>query len=243
MVAALTSVASAWPRVDVAPFRLSGTVYGTLLNHRDAFAALGEAVDRAPYKGAPKGVVLYLKPRNTIIEPGQAILVDEHAPELEVGAAIGLVMGRTACAVAESNAVDHVAGCLLVADFSVPYASYFRPQVRAKARDRSCALGPFVLTHAEVGDVDALALRVFIDGQLVQIASSADHVRSAARLIADVSEFMTLAPGDVLLTGFASAAPRVRAGAVVAIESERLGRLELRVADASAPAPAAGSLR
>lgn len=217
------------PRFDVAPFRLSGTVYAALLNHRDALASLGDAVAAPPYRGAPKAVVLALKPRNALIGPGGAVEVDDDAPELEVGAALGIVIGTTACAVAAADALDHVAGYLIVADCAVPHASHFRPQIRALARDASCVLGPRVVPRAEVGDSDALAVRLFVDGGLAATSSTGDLIRSAARLIAEVSDFVTLAPGDVLLAGSAPGAPRVRAGARIAVEIERLGRLETRV--------------
>ena len=174
--------------------------------------------------------MLYLKPRNTLVAPGGDVRVDATAAELEVGAALGLVIGRTACAVTEADALDHVAGYLVVADFSVPHDSCFRPQTRGKARDASCVLGAAVVARADVRDPDALTLRVFVDGVLAQTTSSADQVRSAARLLADVSDFMTLAPGDVLLTGLAPGAPRVGAGAQVAVEIDGLGRLETRLA-------------
>jgi 5-oxopent-3-ene-1,2,5-tricarboxylate decarboxylase/2-hydroxyhepta-2,4-diene-1,7-dioate isomerase len=97
------------------------------------------------------------------------------------------------------------------------------------ARDASCVLGPVVMPRAQVGDPDALAIRVFVDGVLAHSSSTAEHVRSAARLIADVSDFMTLIPGDLLLTGSAPDGPRVRAGAQIAIEIAGVGRLETRV--------------
>jgi len=90
-------------------------------------------------------------------------------------------------------------------------------------------LGGAVIPRAEVGDADALAIRVFVDGALAQSSNTAEHVRTTARLIADVSEFMTLLPGDVLLTGSAPDGPRVRAGAQIAIEIDRVGRLETQV--------------
>lgn len=220
------------PRLDVAPFRLSGTVYGSLLNSRAALAALGAAVQQPPYQAAPKGVVLYLKPRNTIVDAGAPVLVDDEAPELEAAAQLGIVIGRTACAVREAEALAHAAGYLVVVDFSVPHASHFRPQVRFKARDASCALGPAVAPAARVADPDALGIRVLVDGRLVQQASTGDRVRTAARLIADVTDFMTLSPGDVLMTGALPDAPRVRAGARVAVEIDGLERLEVHVARA-----------
>ena len=54
-----------------------GTVYGTLLNHRDALAALGNAVHEPPYKAPPKAPILYIKPRNTWLGAGEAIVVPE----------------------------------------------------------------------------------------------------------------------------------------------------------------------
>ncbi|MGZ8261127.1 MAG: fumarylacetoacetate hydrolase family protein [Caldimonas sp.] len=218
------------PRIEVAPYRLSGNVVAVLLNHRRSLDALGDAVSAAPYRGAPKAVVLAVKPRGALVLPGDPILVDAAASELEVGAALGVVIGRTACAVAEADALGHVAGVLVVADATAPHASHFRPQIRAMARDASCALGAAVVARADAGDLDALTLRTFVDGRLAATTSTADHLRSVARLIAEISDFMTLARGDVLLTGSAPDAPRVGAGARVAVEIDGIGRLETRVA-------------
>jgi 5-oxopent-3-ene-1,2,5-tricarboxylate decarboxylase / 2-hydroxyhepta-2,4-diene-1,7-dioate isomerase len=223
----------AGPRFEVAPFRLSGTVYATLLNHRSSLAALGSAVAAAPYQGAPKAVVLAVKPRQSLVLPGGPVECDD-GEELEVAAALGLVIGTTACAVAEADALGHVAGVLVVADCTRPHASHYRPQIRALARDASCVLGNEVVSRERAGDPDALATRVFVDGVLVQSASTAEHVRTAARLIAEISDFMTLMPGDVVLTGSAPAAARVRAGQRIAVEIDSVGRLQTRVgADAA----------
>jgi 5-oxopent-3-ene-1,2,5-tricarboxylate decarboxylase/2-hydroxyhepta-2,4-diene-1,7-dioate isomerase len=225
------------PRFDVAPFRLSGTVYGSLLNSRAALAALGAAVQQPPYQAAPKGVVLYLKPPNTIVAAGAPVLVDAEVAELEAAAQLGLVIGRTACAVREAEALAHVAGYIVVLDFSVPHTNYFRPQVRFKARDASCALGPAVASATRIADPDALGIRVFVDGRPVQQASTGERVRTAARLLAEVTEFMTLAAGDILMTGALPDAPRVRAGARVAVAIDGLEPLEVRVARADEVVP------
>lgn len=220
-----------------APFRFSGNVYGTLLNHRDALAALGPAVDRAPYNGAPKAVVLYVKPRNTLAGPGDDVQVPADAPELEVGASLGLVIGRTACRVREGAALDHLAGYVIVDDVSVPHPGFYRPSIRFKARDGFCPIGPRVVARAAIGDPGSLGVRVYLDGRLVHESGTSGWLRPAARLLAEVSDFMTLVPGDVLMTGVAHGAPRVRAGQHVAIEIDGLGRLENRfVAEAGAPA-------
>ncbi|MEO7057952.1 MAG: fumarylacetoacetate hydrolase family protein [Caldimonas sp.] len=218
------------PAFAFAPYRLSGAVYGAAMNHRGALEALGDAVRQPPYKAPPSGVVLYVKPRNTFIAAGDAAWVDDAAPEVEVGAALGLVIGRTACAVREDDALDHVAGYLVVADFSVPHDSFFRPQIRFKARDSSCAFASAVVPRRSVDHPDALGVRVDVDRRRVQHTTTGDRVRGAARLLADVSDFMTLNPGDVLLTGVAPGAPRVGAGAEVAVEIDGVGRLQVRVA-------------
>lgn len=217
------------PSLDFAPWRLSGTVVGALLNHRAALAALGDAVHAAPYKAPPKAPVLYVKPRNTQVGQGARVVVPAGVPELEVGAALGLVIGQSACRVREDEALAHVAGLVIVADLSVPHESFYRPSVRLKARDGFCPIGPRVWPLSTVQDVDALAVRVAVDGRTVHETSTGERVRGAAKLLADVSGFMTLAPGDVLLTGVAAGAPRVAAGHAVSVAIEGLGDLSFEL--------------
>ena len=225
---------TALPCFDTPPYRLSGTVYGTLMNHREALAALGEAVDKPPYKAPPKGVVLYVKPRNTIVAPGRTVQVDAAIGQVEVGAALGIVIGRTTCAVGESEAMRCVAGFVIVGDFSAPHTSYFRPAIRFRARDASCVIAPAVVAASTIDRPDALAVRVFVDGRLVHETSTGGTFRSVARLVADVSDFMTLAPGDLLLAGIAPGAPQVGANVDIGIEIDGLGRLDTRTAAESA---------
>jgi 5-oxopent-3-ene-1,2,5-tricarboxylate decarboxylase/2-hydroxyhepta-2,4-diene-1,7-dioate isomerase len=219
---------------EVPPYRLSGAVYGTLLNHRSALTALGDAASRPPYDAAPDAPVLYVKPRNTLALQGSIVRIPDGTRELEVGAAVGLVIGRTACKVSEPRALDYVAGYLIVADVSVPHSNYHRPSIRFKARDGYCPLGPAVTARAAVANPDALTVRTYIDDTLVQSASTADLIRPAARLLVDVTEFMTLAPGDVLALGAAGPAPRVRSGQTVTIEIDGLGSLRNPFMDAAA---------
>jgi 5-oxopent-3-ene-1,2,5-tricarboxylate decarboxylase/2-hydroxyhepta-2,4-diene-1,7-dioate isomerase len=213
-------------RLDVPPYRLSGVVYGTLMNDAAALAALGDAVHRAPYKAPPKAPVLYVKPRNTLAASGAAVAVPQESGEFEIGAALGLVVGRTACRVAEARALEHLAGYVIVADLSLPHDSFYRPSIRFKARDGSCVVGPQVVPRSAVADPDALAIEVAVDGRVVQQASTAGMQRSAARLLADVTEFMTLRPGDILMLGVPVSAPRARAGQRFAVRIAGLGCLD-----------------
>jgi 5-oxopent-3-ene-1,2,5-tricarboxylate decarboxylase/2-hydroxyhepta-2,4-diene-1,7-dioate isomerase len=212
--------------MEVPPYRLSGTVYGALLNQRTALQALGDATDRPPYNGPPRAPVLYLKPHNTLASDGAPVAVPPGVAELEIGAALGVVIGRAACRLSEDHALESVAGYLIVNDVSVPHSSYYRPSVPFKARDGFCPLGPRVVPRAALANPDALTLRVFIDDELKQTAATSELVRPVAKLLTDVTEFMTLLPGDVLAVGVASPAPRIRAGQRARIEIEGLGRLE-----------------
>ena len=220
--------------MDVPPYRLSGSVYGVLLNHRTELQALGDTVNRPPYDAPPQAPVLYIKPRNTLAADGDPIALPPGVTELEVGASLGLVIGRPSSRLAESYALQHVAGYLIVNDVSVPHASYYRPSIPFKARDGFCPLGPRVVPRAAIADPDRLTIRVFIDGELRQTTTTSQLVRPVARLLADVTEFMTLMPGDVLAVGVASPAPRIRAGERAGIEIEGIGRLENRIVEATA---------
>lgn len=209
------------------PFSLSGNVYGTLLNHRSALDALGAALHGPPYQAAPRAPVLYIKPRNTLAQSGDPVEIPPGVEELEVGPCLGVIVGRTACRVTAAAALDHVAGYLIVDDVSVPHDVFYRPSIRLKARDGFCPLGAAVARRA-VADPDRLTLRTTVDGALVQVSDTAGLVRSVSRLLADVTEFMTLAPGDVLAVGAARPAPRVRSGQRVDIAIEGFPTLTSR---------------
>jgi 5-oxopent-3-ene-1,2,5-tricarboxylate decarboxylase/2-hydroxyhepta-2,4-diene-1,7-dioate isomerase len=212
---------------DVPPYRLSGVVYGALLNHRTALEALGDAVNRPPYDRPPAAPVLFIKPRNTLALSGSTVRIPQGIPDLEVGACLGVVIGRTACRVSETRALEYVAGYLIVADVNIPHPSYYRPSIRYKARDGYCPLGPRVTSRTAVANADALTIRTYIGDALVQTAATADLTRPAGRLLAEVTDFMTLAPGDVLALGAAAPAPRVRPGEKATIRIDGLGALEI----------------
>jgi 5-oxopent-3-ene-1,2,5-tricarboxylate decarboxylase/2-hydroxyhepta-2,4-diene-1,7-dioate isomerase len=228
MLAIASGMAILDPRLDFAPWRLSGTVIGPLLNDPAALAALGAAVDAPPYRAPPRAPVLYVKPRNTLAGSGAEIGAPADGGEYELGATLGLVIGRTACRVAAVHALQHVAGLAIVVDLSVPHASFYRPGVRFKARDGSCIVGAAVARGAL--DPDAAVLQVAVDGRPVAAAPMAGLQRPAARLIEDVSEFMTLHPGDLLLLGVRHGAPRVRGGQRFAVAAEGLAGVEAALA-------------
>lgn len=205
---------------------VTGTVYGTLLNYTGALSALGQAINEAPYHGEPKAPILYIKPVNTLSGYGMPIPLPVNIPELEMGAALGVVIGRTATRVSEQQALEHVAGYTVVNDVSIPHSSVYRPAVSQKARDGFCPVGPWVIDRKAVGDVGGLDVRVYINGVLRQENNTRNLIRSVARLIADITAFMTLHAGDMLLVGVPEEAPLAKSGDRVRIEVEGIGSLE-----------------
>ncbi|MDF8364319.1 fumarylacetoacetate hydrolase family protein [Achromobacter anxifer] len=215
LAARAAAAAAPWPR----------TVVGAALNTRQALDALGDAVEAAPYKAAPKAPVLYIKPANTYARNGEVIALPADVDEVEVGACLGVVFARQATRVSEAEALDYVAGYRVVADLSVPHASYFRPALKQKCRDGFCPIGQDLAPVAAVGDPGALDIEVRIDGQVAQRASTTDLIHPVARLIAEVTQFMTLEAGDILLVGAPHGAPRARAGQRYDISISRVGTL------------------
>ncbi len=167
--------------------------------------------------------MLAIKPRNTLAGDGDAIVVPDGVAALELGASLGIVIGRTACRVPRASALEFIAGYTIVNDVSIPVPSHYRPSVRFKARDGFCPIGPQAVPAARIDNPDALAVRVLVDDELVHRTTTGDRIRGVAQLIADVTEFMTLQPGDLLMLGAAAGAPRARAGQRVAIEIRRAG--------------------
>lgn len=212
---------------------VSGAVYGVLLNDPAALGALGEAIHEAPYQAPPKAPILYLKPRNTLAGHRTCVIIPADADGIEIGASLGIVIGRTATRVRIEHALDHVAGYTTVADLSIPHASVYRPSVRLRTRDRFCVIGPALVAKRHLPNPDSVAIRVDVGGHPSFEATTATAIRHVARLLADVTEFMTLAPGDVLTLGVPHGAPVAHAGDKADIVIGDMAPLHLSFVDAS----------
>jgi 5-oxopent-3-ene-1,2,5-tricarboxylate decarboxylase/2-hydroxyhepta-2,4-diene-1,7-dioate isomerase len=201
------------------------TVVGALLNFRGAWAAMEPAMHQEPHFKPPLHPVLYVKPANTWRANGDAIVLPAGVDEIEVGATLGVVMGASTSRVSEQDALDYVGGYMAVNDVTVPHTAILRPPIKQKCRDSFCPMGPMV-PSASVSDPGALVIRAYVNGELKATNTTANLVRPVARLIAEVTEFMTLEAGDVLLVGVPENVPRARAGDRVAVEIEGVGRVE-----------------
>ena len=189
-----------------------GTVYGTLLNFRREWDLWSERMTQDPHKAPPKAPVLYVKTANTFCPAGQDLLLQDGVSEVDIGATLGLVIGAQA----------QVVGAVLLNDWCVPHASYYRPPVKFRCRDGFLGL-PAQVTAGQVQDWATLQLQVRRNGELVQTVELRDLMRNMPALLADVGEFMTLQPGDVLMVGTDCLAdgtrPRAKAGDRVEIST------------------------
>lgn len=204
---------------------VDGTIVGTLLNYRGELAGLGDALSAAPYQVPPKAPILYIKPANTHIGHGCDVTLPADVDAVWAGACLGVVIGRTAARVSAARARDFIAGYTIVNDLTVPHASYYRPAIRHKCRDGFCPIGPWIADREDVPDADALEIIARINGEVRQRANTSTLVRPIAQLMADVTAFMTLESGDVLLVGMPENPPMARAGDRIDIDIAHIGTL------------------
>lgn len=208
------------------PTSVRGTVYGVFLNDRTSLDRLGAAMDDAPYQGAPRAPVLYIKPAGTLCVSGSAVTLPAGEAAVEVGATVGIVMGRSASRVAPQEVASVIAGYLLVADLSLPHRSCYRPAIREKCFDGACPVADTVVPAHQLGHLADLVLRTLVNGQELGCRSLSDLVRDVPQLVAEVSSFMTLQRGDVLLVGVLWQAPQAQVGDTVRVEAPGLGAIE-----------------
>ena len=186
----------------------TGTVYGTLLNFKSELAAMQPQMNQPPYKAPPQAPVLYIKPANTWSVNGASIAVPARVPEVEIGATMAMVVSN--------KQIRYV----LMNDLSIPHSSFFRPPVKFKCLDGFLGIGSNTL---ETDNPQDFKLEVRVNGHLVQSVDFSQLVRPAAQLFTDVSEFMTLHDGDVLMLGCDclpnGQRPRAKVGDVIAISA------------------------
>jgi len=197
-------------RTPQTPWQPQGTVYGPLLNFRREWDLWAPRMTQDPYKAAPQAPVLYVKSANTFNASGELVLQD-GITEVDIGATLGLVMG----------ADGQTESVVLLNDWAVPHASYYRPPVKFRCRDGYLGLGT-LRPWADL-DVNELRLRVTLNGAVVQTVDFSQLKRNLAQLLVDVAEFMSLQAGDVLMLGTDcledGTRPRARAGDTVRIEA------------------------
>jgi 2-keto-4-pentenoate hydratase/2-oxohepta-3-ene-1,7-dioic acid hydratase in catechol pathway len=192
-----------------------GKIICVARNYAAHAAELNNAVPELP--------VLFFKPPTAVIGPGEAIIIPPQAKQVEHEAELAVVIGKAGRWIEIADAKKHILGYTIAND--VTERVFQREDLlwtRGKGFDTFAPIGPWIETDFNTADA-IISCRV--NGDLRQMASTRDMVFLVEQLIAFASSFMTLMPGDVLLTGTPEGVSKLEAGDLVEIEIEGIGKL------------------
>ncbi|MDD9854967.1 MAG: fumarylacetoacetate hydrolase family protein [Gammaproteobacteria bacterium] len=216
-----------------APLTGVGKIIGIGLNYRAHAAEAGLDVPTAP--------VIFLKAASALNGPFDDIVLPPGSVETDWEVELAVVIGAGGAHIPRAQAPAHVAGYCAANDVSERDHQLKRGTQwsRGKSADTFAPLGPWLVTRDAVPEPQNLGLTLAVNGETMQAGNTADMIFPVDELIADVSTYMSLQPGDVLITGtppgvgLGMKPPRyLRAGDTVHLEVEGLGEQRARVVDA-----------
>ncbi|HUY71702.1 MAG TPA: fumarylacetoacetate hydrolase family protein [Gaiellaceae bacterium] len=181
----------------------------------------------------PEEPLMFGKFENTLIGPGEAIVIPREATHVDSEAELAVEIGRSGRRIAEDDALDFVAGYRCANDVSARNLQYGDKQwTRGKGFDTFCPLGDRLAPVSELGDGAGLRVVQRLNGELLQDGNTSDLVFGVRRLVAFASAVFTLEPGDLILTGTPSGVGHartpplsMRSGDIVEVEIEGVGVL------------------
>jgi 5-oxopent-3-ene-1,2,5-tricarboxylate decarboxylase / 2-hydroxyhepta-2,4-diene-1,7-dioate isomerase len=213
----------------LAPFEVR-TIFALALNYADhaqELAAKSSAEQGRFLQAQHSEPIIFLKGANSVV--GHCGLTRRPADGefMHYECELSVVIGREGKRIARAQAIDYIAGYTVANDYAIRnfLEPYYRPNLRVKSRDGGTALGPWLVSRDEVPDPMNLALRTEVNGRVVQEGNTRDMIHDVASLIEYLSAFMTLSPGDVILTGTPKGSVDVHPGDVVTCEVDGVGRL------------------
>ena len=181
----------------------------------------------------PVSPLTFFKPNTSVIGPGDSIIYPRVTEELSYEGELAVVIGRICKEVPVSRVAEVIFGYTVANDVTARDLQRTDGQwARAKGFDTFCPLGPWITTHQSLEEVSRLRIRTTLDGEQRQFGSTADMVLSVAEIIAYISSFTTLLPGDVILTGTPEGVGSMLPGQEVSVEIEGIGTLTNVVASA-----------
>jgi 5-oxopent-3-ene-1,2,5-tricarboxylate decarboxylase/2-hydroxyhepta-2,4-diene-1,7-dioate isomerase len=197
-----------------------GTIFALGLNYADHAKELA-------FK-APDEPLVFLKGPGTLCGHRGQTRRPRGVTYMHYECELAVVIGKTARKVTKANAYDYVAGYTVANDYAIRdyLENYYRPNFRVKSRDFSTPLGPWLVDSADVADPMNLPLRTLVNGRVTQEGNTRDMIFDIPALIAYLSEFMTLSPCDIILTGTPEGLADVKAGDEVVTEIEGIGSLK-----------------
>ncbi|KGX91442.1 fumarylacetoacetate hydrolase family protein [Pontibacillus marinus] len=196
-----------------------GTVFALGLNYSDHANELS-------FK-APEEPLVFLKGPNTFTGHRSQTHRPSDVTHMHYECELGVVIGKQARNVKRSDAYDYVAGYTIGNDYAFRdyLENYYRPNLRVKNRDHSTPLGPWFVDASDIVDPMNLQLRTYVNGEMTQEGSTKDMVFGIPSLIEYLSGFMTLNPGDMILTGTPKGTVDTKVGDEVVTEIEGIGSL------------------
>jgi 5-oxopent-3-ene-1,2,5-tricarboxylate decarboxylase/2-hydroxyhepta-2,4-diene-1,7-dioate isomerase len=204
------------------PFEV-GTIIALGLNYADHVKELSKELT-VTAKDEP---LAFLKGRSSLVGHRAQTRRPEGVAFMHYECELAVVIGRTAKNVQRADAMAYVSGYTVANDYAIRdyLENYYRPNLRVKNRDGGTVLGPWLVDAADVPDPHALRLRTLVNGQVTQQGSTRDLISDIPELIEYLSGFMTLYPGDVILTGTPDGIVNVNVGDEVVTEIDGIGRL------------------
>jgi 2-keto-4-pentenoate hydratase/2-oxohepta-3-ene-1,7-dioic acid hydratase in catechol pathway len=175
----------------------------------------------------PEIPLIFLKPPSSLIPHGGTIMLPPQSQRVEHEAELAVVVGLGGRWIKRADASKHVLGYTIAIDVTArDLQRADRQWTRGKGFDTFCPIGPWIETELDPSD---LILKCSVNEELRQLGSTRDMVFPVPTLIAFISSFMTLNPGDVILTGTPSGVGPLEEGDEVAVEIEGIGTLQNRV--------------
>jgi 2,4-diketo-3-deoxy-L-fuconate hydrolase len=180
--------------------------YGVPVNGVSKFIAVGlNFADHAAESNLPIPAepVLFTKAVSCLNGPNDSVMIPRGSEKTDWEVELGVVIGSRASYVSEAEALDHVAGYVLINDVSERAFQIERGGTwdKGKGCDTFGPVGPWMVTSDEVGDPQNLGMWLDINGQRKQDGSSRTMIFPISKLVSYISEFMTLEPGDLITTG------------------------------------------
>jgi 2-keto-4-pentenoate hydratase/2-oxohepta-3-ene-1,7-dioic acid hydratase in catechol pathway len=171
----------------------------------------------------PKEPLLFLKPSTAVIGPDDPIRLLPISKRIDYEGELAVVIGRIARHVKAEDVYRYILGYTMANDVTLRDLQHTKDQwARAKGFDGSCPLGPWIATDV---DPNGVWVETRLNGDVVQRANTEDLAFGVATLIEYITEFMTLLPGDVILTGTPEGVGPLTAGDVVEVEVDGVGTL------------------
>lgn len=195
------------------------------LNYADHAAESGMALPEEP--------VIFFKATSAIMGPNDDVEIPRHSVKTDWEVELGVVIGKAAKYIPESEALDHVAGYCVINDLSERDFQLHRSGqwVKGKSADTFGPIGPWMVTRDEVPDPQNLAMYLEVNGHRYQDGSTKTMHFDVATIVSHLSQFMSLQPGDVISTGTPPGVGMgqkpetyLKPGDVIELEIEGLGK-------------------